>query len=1433
MLTAITKQSSSNYILDASDTATFEDICSTLSTQVGSPGASVDIPPKPGLQSDESMSSLRFGARVGVGVEPAITQIPNGLCLVVVSGPSAGDIFKLPFGTHVIGRSGDIVLRDATLSRRHANVTVTNDGNVSICDLGSVNGTFVEGIRVPSDSTELNLGDAVGLGETVVELRRMSPEAAVIETGESGWINFIRPPRIIPGDQTARVDFPAEPVNMSHRALPIASMLIPIIMGGLMAYFMHNPRFLLFMMMSPVMLVTNFLIEKRSGRRKAREDASSYDRRLSDAQSALLTALVEERHQLRAWAPDAVTAYLEAVTPGRHLWERRPGDADFLSLRVGTTRNPTTVQISGSNEHPEVSDVPASVNLVKYPILGVAGRGDSVRGLLAWLVAQVSVWHAPRDVSMSFLSSQMDVAWEWLAWLPQMRDDDNADGPVTRVACGESASASAISSLNEMIAARRRSAQAGSRFAPHVVVIRGYRNLRLTPGLPDLLQDGPRFGVYVICSDEDDRSLPEECQAVFTFPDSDSAVGILACQGQKTIGNVLSDQVTTDWCEIVARELAPLHDIGTEDHSATLPVASRLLEVLHLEEINEEDVATGWQRVGRSTKAVVGELPDGLFSLDVRADGPHGLVAGTTGSGKSELLQTLIASLALVNRPDEMNFVLVDYKGGAAFKDCARLPHTVGSVTDLDGHLTTRALESLAAELRRREHQLSAIGAKDIEDYLDARTAEDPPMPRLLIVIDEFAALVQELPDFVTGLVDIARRGRSLGVHLILATQRPAGVVSAEIKSNTNLRVALRVTDVNDSADVIDAPDAAHILKSTPGRGIARLGHSSLIPFQSARVGGRAAGVVLSSVNISPVRLEDLFKAFPRAVTQDDTSVPTDLERLVDACTRASIALGISPPLSPWLEPLPTHLSLDTLLDLFPETTNLIDDLIVPYGLSDLPSQQRRAIASFNIQSGVNLGIIGAGRSGRSSLLRLIGSVIGKYMSPMDVQIYGLDCAGGALLPLERLPHTGAIVTRDQVERANRLARLLRNIITQRQQLLARDGFANLREQRAANQGEARLPYVIVLLDGWDVFTQTFEAIDSAALVAAFTQIAQEGPAVGVTMIATGDRTLASGKVSNQFPDKLMLRVTDPTDYSYIGMPLRQAPSTVPPGRCFSIHELTETQISLVEDSTAGSAQVAAIQEIAFEAQTRWHDLSPAYRPRRVDLLPSQFAMSSVGNLPRLGESLTTLPVAVGGDTLSLYGLDMIDNGPLFLVAGPRRSGRSTTLKTMGLFALANGWTVVSIIARVSPLQQMNPTDRLFGPFTSDLSTKDELLKLLESLKSSATPSLVIADDVDRLPPDDWLSTTIEAHAESLRDSGSAVAVSATPTDLSGYRGIIGAVKKAHSGILLSPQGSTDADLFGTGLPRSAFGAIYPPGAGYLVRSGEAMRVQVVSPDNQ
>ncbi|MCL2490738.1 MAG: FtsK/SpoIIIE domain-containing protein, partial [Propionibacteriaceae bacterium] len=1310
----------------------------------------------------------------------------------------------------------------------HANLVVEADGQATIEDLDSANGTFVEGIKVADGGVPVKIGDAIALGETVVEMRQIVTDAAVIEPGDPGWINFVRPPRIVSDFEAATVEFPKEPPKPPRRPFPVISLAIPLLFGVVMAFVMHSPRYLLFMLMSPLMMLGNMITDRRSGGKQAREDTATFADRMGAAEQEFADAITEEKHRRRADAPDASTAYLAAVTPSLRLWERRPTDSDFLTLRVGTGRLESTTRVINRDETPMVCDVPITVNLGNHRVLGIAGQSESVDKLLAWLVVQMATWHAPRDISMSYLASKCDAEWAWLAWLPQMRDDESPDAPLARLACEEKTAAEHVAWLQEVVMARK-SAPPGTAFTPHVLVIRGYRSLRLIPGLSQVLQDGPKVGVLVICSDEQERALPEECQAVFTFNDAGSAVGALACQGEPVERNVLSEQVSPEWCDLLAREMAPLHDIGTEEHGSALPNASRLLDVLDLDDINGQIVANGWHQSYRSTAAVIGELADDAFSLDVRTDGPHGLIAGTTGSGKSELLQTLIASLALKNRPDEFNFVLIDYKGGAAFKDCARLPHTVGTVTDLDGHLTTRALASLAAELRRREHQLASLGAKDIEDYQAAMTPTDPHMPRLLIVIDEFAALVQELPDFVAGLVDIARRGRSLGVHLLLATQRPAGVVSNEIKSNTNLRIALRVTDASDSVDVIESPNAAHISKSTPGRAFARLGHSSLIEFQSSRVGGRAAEAEKANVSTRRVAMNALYAVLPPASVEEDTSSPTDLARLVDACRGAAALEGIETPPSPWLDALPSQIGVADIFEQFPEADNYIAKMAVPFGVTDLPAKQSRGLAAFDVTDGVNLAVIGTGRSGKSGMLRTVAGLVGQHFSPVDIQMYAMDCGGGSLLPLEKLPHVGAVVLRDQGERASRMASMLRGAIAQRQQQLSMDGFANLREQRVSSANP--LPFVLVLLDSWEGLFQTYDNVDNGALVTSFLQIAQEGPSVGVATIVTGDRTLLSGRVSNLFPNKLMLHMTDPGDFAYVGIPAKSVPKSMPPGRGFFARDLVETQIALLDPDPAGAAQVQAIQAISQSATRDWAELSFSDRPRRVDLLPSSYKMSAVEALPRAFSEEAVLPVAVGGDTLSLMGLDVMSFGPLFLVAGPRHSGRSTTLKTMALFAMMQGWSVVVVTTRQSPLQRLAPHPRLLGSFADDLTHKDDLTAMLERLQSEDNPSLVVVDDVDRLDQEGWLVEALVDHISAVRDTASAVVASSVPSEVAGYRGLMPILKKAGAGVMLWPQGPNDSELFSTALPRSAWGESMPPGGGFLVQSGRAVRAQVVFPD--
>ncbi len=1020
-----------------------------------------------------------------------------------------------------------------------------------------------------------------------------------------------------------------------------------------------------------------------------------------------------------------------------------------------------------------------------------------------------------------------------------------------------------------------------------VAVLDGSRRLRSLPGVIRLLREGPSVGIHALCLDTDERFLPGECQAVVVaeyeqpreagpaprtgpagggradaagqpaagFPSLSAwyaaapgaapaaapggtgpagatagtrpAGGRLRLRVEETgtarLRGVRPDLVSPAWCGRLARCLSPIRDISGETEDAGLPGASRLLDVLDLEPPTGEAVVGRWRLGGRSTTAVVGESYDGPFALDLRRDGPHGLIAGTTGSGKSELLQTIVASLAVANTPEAMTFVLVDYKGGSAFKDCVLLPHTVGMVTDLDAHLVERALESLGAELKRREHILAAAGAKDIEDYTDllARSPRLDPLPRLLIVIDEFASMVRELPDFVTGLVNIAQRGRSLGIHLLLATQRPSGVVSPEIRANTNLRIALRVTDAAESTDVIDAPDAGHIAKSTPGRAYVRLGHASLVPFQSGRVGGRRPGTAAPTA-VAPWSAPLEWRALGRPAARrpappegrDDEEI-TDLKVLVEAVRAANDRLGIPAQHSPWLPALAERVLLDDLPPAAPATGELP---AAPWGVEDLPAEQARRTVAVDLGSFGHLLAAGGPRSGRSQLLRTIAGSLARTLSTADLHLYGIDCGNGALAALTRLPHCGAVVARNQTERAVRLVGRLTAELARRQEVLAGEGHADVGEQRAAAAEPDRLAHIVVLLDRWEGWLPTLGEVDNGDLTNDLFTLLREGASVGMHLVVTGDRTLLSGRVATLSEDKISFRLPDRSDFSLIGVNPRKLPDGIPAGRAYRNESGVETHVALLDADVTGQGQAAALTAIGADATARDADLPRERRPFRVDVLPSRLTFDEAWAMrdPAAGGSALWAMVGVGGDELTAYGPDLSDGLASFVVAGPAKSGRSGVLVTLARGWLARGTRLVLAAPRPSPLRRLDGEEGVLALFTDTDVPEAALSAALERATGDGAPVVVLVDDAELLrdcAAGDLLRDIVSRGAES----GRAVVLAGDEEDVcSGFSGWQVEAKKARRGVLLSPQSSMSGELVGLRLSRAATGGPVTPGRALL-----------------
>ncbi|MFJ7305724.1 FtsK/SpoIIIE domain-containing protein [Streptomyces sp. NPDC099088] len=1338
------------------------------------------------------------------------------------------------------------------------------------------------------------LGAQVAVGNTLLQLDRYAPPNAALKWSEDGTgLDYNRPPRLHPPERETKFRLPSPVRDYEARPLPWLMALTPLVSAVVMVMVFGRWYYMIMALLSPLIMLGNYFMDKKQGRKSHAKQVKEYKEHKERIENDAQEALVAERLDRRQAIPDPATVLSLGTGPRTRLWERRRTDADHLLLRVGTGRMPSEVVLDDPerDEHKRqvtwtIEDAPVSLPLAERGVVGIAGPGDSAQALGRWAVAQAAVLHSPLDVQFYVLTENSGRdSWDWVRWLPHSRPAGAQDANVLIGTDAETVGAR-IGELTQLLDARQKAARANGNKAsfsdPDIVVVwDGSRRLRSMPGVVRLLREGPAMSMYALCLDAEERFLPGECQAIVIaepkpeehasarqpartaptapaapggFPSfhawhaaepDDSAAGAgkpleLRLRVQQTgiarVRDVRPDFVSPAWCGRLARALSPLRDISGETEDSALPGASRLLDVLQLEPPSSDAITARWRMGGQSTMAVIGESYDGPFGIDMRRDGPHGLIAGTTGSGKSELLQTIVASLAVANTPENMTFVLVDYKGGSAFKDCVKLPHTVGMVTDLDAHLVERALESLGAELKRREHILAAADAKDIEDYQDLvrRDPSHASVPRLLIVIDEFASMVRDLPDFVTGLVNIAQRGRSLGIHLLLATQRPSGVVSPEIRANTNLRIALRVTDGGESSDVIDSPEAGHISKSTPGRAYVRLGHASLVPFQSGRVGGRRPGAADPAALApwaGPLDWADLGRAAlvkPKAEQREEEEI-TDLKVLVDAVRDANRVLGIPQQHSPWLPAL--------------SETLLLDEVPVPafaggpgklapaaYGVEDLPADQARRPVVVDFASFGHLLIGGAPRSGRSQILRTIAGSLARTHSAADVHLYGIDCGNGALNALTRLPHCGAVVGRNQTERVVRLIARLKGELTRRQDLLADAGFADIGEQRAAVPEGERLPHIVVLLDRWEGWLPTLGEYDHGDLTDQLTAMMREGASVGLHMVMTGDRQILSTRIGSLTEDKYGLRLADRSDFSLIGINARKIPEEIPPGRGYRNEHGTETQFALLTEDATGQGQAAALSAIGEAAAARDAELPRDRRPFRVDVLPTRITFADAWEMrdPDASRSRLWGLVGIGGDDIMGFGPDLSQGVPTFVIAGPAKSGRSTTLMNLARSYLAQGVRLVVAAPRPSPLRELDGEDGVLKVFDEDDIEGDDLREAIDSA-SREEPIVVLVDDGEVLEDCD-AETVFKRIVQRGAERGLGLVIAGDEEDVcSGFSGWQVEMKKGRRGILLSPQDSSAGELIGIRTNRSMVGGPVAPGKG-LLHLGDGEPLTVTTP---
>ncbi|HET9944935.1 MAG TPA: FtsK/SpoIIIE domain-containing protein [Actinomycetes bacterium] len=1343
----------------------------------------------------------------GLGDHPA-TGPPGTVLLAVRSGPACGDVRLLPPGEHRVGRDAvaDVVVSDPEMSRLHASVVVgPADAAPVVRDLGSTNGTRVGDLAIGPECRVVAPGDELRMGSSTMTLEpglvAADTERASCRADGSGRLLINRPPRPVTAPPAATVPWPDEPVGQARTRLNLLAVAVPLVGALVLAGITRTPGFLAIAALSPLVLVGSWAGDLVTGRRSARAARREHERAVSSARAQVAAAVSAEEAWWRSTCPDLAALLWSVTVPRPDVWCRRLGRPDFLLCRLGLGDRAAQVAVTGTGPPsgpPRLTRVPVAVGLTDVGVLGVAGARSSMLPTVRALVAQVAGWHSPADVSLVVLSVGEETDWAWTRWLPHVTSRPRSESLPDLV-----------SELDRRLAAR--GSGGGSRAPVVVVVMDGAESLRRLPGTRRLLTEGPAVGMVSICCDRDLVALPAECVVTVELGGGRGCLGRLVEKDGAT-STFLVEGVDPGWIGRFAGTVAPLLDSsGVTGGQGDI----RLVDLCEADVRDPAAVAEGWRRHPTGTRVPLGVGTGGRPVLvDLARDGPHALVAGTTGSGKSELLQTLVCALALANRPDRLSFVLVDYKGGAAFREAARLPHTVGLVTDLDGRLGARALRSMEAEVRRRERALRDAGCSDFGTY--EATSVDP-LPRLVLVVDEFAALVEDLPDFVGGLVAIAARGRSLGIHLVLATQRPAGVVSADIKANTNLRVALRVLDPADSVDVVDCRDASAIAATSVGCAVLRTGNDPVVHLQVARVTS-CAPVAGSSVQVRRVDTDAgaTADAYPAAgsVAGSVGEGPTDQALLVDAIRAAAREIGAGPSMTPWLPPLPAIVETEQLPAAPPG--------LVAIGMVDVPEEQRRAALTLGLDGGHHLLVVGGPRSGRTSALRLVATRLAERLSPGALHIHALDPSGG-LADLQALPHCGTVAGRDDPARAARLLELLVGELDRRQRRrpvwapTERSGARSDHDDPVDHTDHVDDPWVLLLVDDWEALVGGLEDLDHGRAVGLLDRVVREGGSVGFRVVAAGGRGALTGRMASSVPDRVVLRLSDPTDYALAGIAPRDAPAVMPPGRGLVLPGGNEVQLARPGPPVDRPTSV--------RPEAGGSGLIGGPGPVRLCALPTRARLDEalVGG-KEVAEGAGWVLVGIGGDEAGAVGVDLRAAGPGMLVAGPPGSGRSTALAAMARWLVQQGVPVALVTHPRSPLHALGVRggggQGACVPVTTD---DDRVLKELAATKKGLT---ALVDDVEAIA-----DTAVEGALQQLLRPGAsataAVVVSGTTSELAAtYRGLAVDVRRSRTGLLLGPPGPADGDLLGTRIPQ-AMTTPGPPGRGVLVVRGRPTLVQV------
>ncbi|MGW6908655.1 type VII secretion protein EccCa [Streptomyces sp. NPDC054940] len=1168
-------------------------------------------------------------------------------------------------------------------------------------------------------------------------------------------------------------------VGFLPMALSSLTMGMMFVVPGIGATF----RYVMMAMMAVslvVMLILNLMRGPIERKRKLRGERRGYLRYLAQQRRKVRRATDQQRRHGQWQFPEPDGLWSLALS--KRLWERRVSHPDFGEVRLGTGPQPLSMKLSPPESAPvedlepvsahalrrfieaygSVPGVPVSLYLRGFAHVLMDGDMDAARAMTRSVLASLAVLHSPVDLRIGVLASGAALEeWEWTKWLPHAMHPGRTDaaGPVRQIA-------EDFAELEELLGLSGEGARERARFEPDtevsadepylVIVVDGAR----LPANVQAATSGYRNAVIIDLSD----SLPRRASRYVL------RLQVSPQQVEQVTKDVAGQDVFTDVCAPdalsagragkLARLVSRYRLSGGADQSEPLTTDFELTTLLGVGDAMALDPQVTWRP--RSTwdqlRIPIGIAENGApVELDIKEAarggmGPHGILIGATGSGKSETLRTLVLGLAVTHSSEALNFVLVDFKGGATFLGLDRLPHTSAVITNLSDELplVDRMQDALQSEMNRRQELLRAAGNySSVHDYEKARQAGAPldPLPSLFIVVDEFSELLSQKREFIDTFVMIGRLGRSLAVHLLLASQRlEEGKIHA-LQSHLSYRIGLRTFSAMESRAVLGVTDA-HNLPSAPGHGYLKTDTDTLQRFKAAYVSGpygspvsreRRQAVIEQQVVPFTTRYIEPRILQPAEPVADEVPREESGASLLDVIVDRLAGQG-PPAHEVWLPPLGDPPTLDMLLPALGRHPELglctagwegRGRLTVPLGIVDKPLEQRRdpLIADLSAADG-HVGIVGATQSGKSTFVRTLVTALALTHTPAEVQFYCLDFGGGALSSLKGLPHVGSVAGRLDVDRVNRTVNEIVGLIDRREEMFRDEGIESIAEFRRL-RAAGRLPRerygdVFLVIDGWFTLRQDFDKLEASVQ-----EVASRGLGYGVHLIVTGTRWMEFRTwLRDVMGTRFELKIGEPMESDINSKAAALVPKV--PGRGLTRDQLQFLgAVPRTDGVESGENLAEAHRALVEQVAKAWHGPSAP----QVRLLPAK--------LP-----LAELPAA-DGDLRMPYGLEEtglstawhdFEQTPHLIVLGETESGKTNLLRLaaksiMSRYTPAEARIILGDTRR--HLFDSVPQNYQLGYAVSGVNLAGLVKEAAESL-TKRVPGPDITPD--RLPLRDWWS---------------------------------------------------------------------------------------------